>query len=123
MRSPSLQRQTNGKQGGYRCCDASAKFNRCKGCNVGRGGRVAEGGGLLNRYRALKPYRGFESPSLRHFCPALGVMPSPADTPDQRPPDADWSRLMALSQTGDAKAYRLLLTGITPYMRALAYRF
>src|SRR6267143_3998723 len=31
----------------------------------GRGGRVAEGGGLLNRYRALKPYRGFESPLLR----------------------------------------------------------
>ena len=27
---------------------------------------MAEGGGLLNRYRALKPYRGFESPSLRH---------------------------------------------------------
>src|SRR5262245_7977073 len=32
-----------------------------------RGGRVAEGGGLLNRYRVVKPYRGFESPSLRHF--------------------------------------------------------
>src|SRR5258705_5652496 len=31
----------------------------------GRGGRVAEGGGLLNRYKALKPYRGFESPPLR----------------------------------------------------------
>ncbi len=25
-------------------------------------GRVAEGGGLLNRYRVVKPYRGFESP-------------------------------------------------------------
>ena len=34
---------------------------------VRRGGRAAEGGGLLNRYRALKPYRGFESPSLRQF--------------------------------------------------------
>src|SRR5258708_4407652 len=31
-----------------------------------RGGRVAEGGGLLNRCRALKPYRGFESHPLRH---------------------------------------------------------
>src|SRR5262249_6375702 len=31
------------------------------------GGRVAEGGGLLNRYRGLNPYRGFESPPLRHF--------------------------------------------------------
>src|SRR6266550_852206 len=36
-----------------------------------RGGRVAEGGGLLNRYRALKPYRGFESPPLR---PRYGIL-------------------------------------------------
>src|ERR1700752_2333570 len=36
-----------------------------------RGGRVAEGGGLLNRYRALKPYRGFESPSLRQFLSSI----------------------------------------------------
>jgi hypothetical protein len=28
---------------------------------------VAEGGGLLNRYRGLNPYRGFESPSLRQL--------------------------------------------------------
>ena len=27
---------------------------------------MAEGGGLLNRYTALKPYRGFESHPLRH---------------------------------------------------------
>ena len=32
-----------------------------------RGGRVAEGGGLLNRYRLVKAYRGFESLRLRHF--------------------------------------------------------
>ena len=31
-----------------------------------RYGRVAEGGGLLNRYRVVKPYRGFESLCLRH---------------------------------------------------------
>ena len=31
-----------------------------------RRGRVAEGGGLLNRYRVVKPYRGFESLRLRH---------------------------------------------------------
>ena len=31
-------------------------------------GRVAEGGGLLNRYRVVKPYRGFESLRLRHPC-------------------------------------------------------
>jgi hypothetical protein len=29
---------------------------------------VAEGGGLLNRYRVVKPYRGFESLRLRHPC-------------------------------------------------------
>ena len=28
---------------------------------------MAEGGGLLNRYRGLNPYRGFESPSLRQL--------------------------------------------------------
>ena len=35
-----------------------------------RCGRVAEGGGLLNRYRVVKPYRGFESLRLRHPSPA-----------------------------------------------------
>jgi hypothetical protein len=30
---------------------------------------VAEGGGLLNRYRVVKPYRGFESLRLRHLRP------------------------------------------------------
>jgi hypothetical protein len=34
-----------------------------------RCGRVAEGGGLLNRYRVVKPYRGFESLRLRHRQP------------------------------------------------------
>jgi hypothetical protein len=31
-----------------------------------RRGREAEGGGLLNRYRVVKLYRGFESLRLRH---------------------------------------------------------
>ena len=31
-----------------------------------RGGRVAEGGGLLNRYTGQNLYRGFESLPLRH---------------------------------------------------------
>src|SRR5262249_31369673 len=31
-----------------------------------RRGRAAEGGGLLNRYRVVKLYRGFESLRLRH---------------------------------------------------------
>ncbi len=34
---------------------------------IRRGGRVAEGDGLLNRYTGLNPYRGFESLPLRHF--------------------------------------------------------
>ena len=34
-----------------------------------RRGRVAEGGGLLNRYRLVKAYRGFESLRLRHASP------------------------------------------------------
>jgi hypothetical protein len=36
-----------------------------------RRGRVAEGGGLLNRYRVVKPYRGFESLRLRQNCNRL----------------------------------------------------
>src|SRR5258706_5981968 len=32
-------------------------------------GREAEGGGLLNRYTVVKPYRGFESLRLRHPSP------------------------------------------------------
>jgi hypothetical protein len=35
-----------------------------------RCGRVAEGGGLLNRYRVVKPYRGFESLRLRQYSSA-----------------------------------------------------
>jgi hypothetical protein len=33
---------------------------------VWRGGRVAEGNGLLNRRRGINPYRGFESRPLRY---------------------------------------------------------
>jgi hypothetical protein len=43
-----------------------------------RRGRAAEGGGLLNRYRVVKPYRGFESLRLRqqitNFGPILSVI-------------------------------------------------
>lgn len=45
------------------------------------------------------------------------------ETPDTRPPEADWSLLMARGQQGDADSYRRLLGGITPYLRALAHRF
>gem|GEM_PF-3877088 len=35
---------------------------------------MAEGGGLLNRYRGLNLYRGFESPPLRIFkIPCEGI--------------------------------------------------
>jgi RNA polymerase sigma-70 factor (ECF subfamily) len=40
-----------------------------------------------------------------------------------RPPEEDWSVLMARGQGGDAQSYRLLLQGVTPYLRALAHRF
>src|SRR4051812_39948452 len=36
-------------------------------------GREAEGGGLLNRYRVVKPYRGFESLRLRHPLSSEGL--------------------------------------------------
>ena len=37
---------------------------------------MAEGGGLLNRYRVVKPYRGFESLCLRHYYFARGEFAS-----------------------------------------------
>src|SRR5260370_3210491 len=46
--------------------------------------------------------------------------------PRQREPlatsPAEWSELMVRSQNGDAAVYRRLLTGITPYIRAIAMR-
>ena len=45
---------------------------RCRAYRPQRScGRVAEGGGLLNRYRVVKPYRGFESLRLRQFITIL----------------------------------------------------
>ena len=47
---------------------ASLQRADAKGCprrTRRRCGREAEGGGLLNRYRVVKPYRGFESLRLR----------------------------------------------------------
>ena len=41
----------------------------------GRRGREAEGGGLLNRYRVVKLYRGIESLRLRQNCIGL-IRPS-----------------------------------------------
>src|SRR6185436_12151537 len=53
------------------------------------GGRAAEGGGLLNRYRVEKPYRGFESLPLRtagvrgqRSAVRCVVIPSEARNPD-----------------------------------------
>jgi RNA polymerase sigma-70 factor (ECF subfamily) len=40
-----------------------------------------------------------------------------------RPAELDWSLLMARSQEGDAVSYRLLLISVSPYLRALGYRF
>jgi hypothetical protein len=35
---------------------------------------VAEGGGLLNRYRVVKPYRGFESLRLRQHINNINML-------------------------------------------------
>jgi RNA polymerase sigma-70 factor (ECF subfamily) len=40
----------------------------------------------------------------------------------RRPPEPDWSVLMAQGQNGDAESYRRLLQAVTPYLRALAHR-
>jgi len=49
--------------------------------------------------------------------------PSRADPRRAEATETDWSVLMARGQTGDQRSYHLLLTGITPYLRALAHRF
>ena len=52
--------------------------------------------------------------------------PSPAPLPDEAAPPADavsWERLMALAQDGDRQAYHVLLSSITPYVRAIARRY
>src|SRR5262249_15447285 len=48
-----------------------ARIRRGAGCSRRRGGRAAEGGGLLKRYTGLNPYRGFESPPLRQLLPLV----------------------------------------------------
>lgn len=61
-------------------------------------GRVAEGGGLLNRYRVVKPYRGFESLRLRHHPVAnsdhrslsAGFLPSFKGVCENCPNLGDW---------------------------------
>ena len=56
-------------------------------------GRVAEGGGLLNRYRVVKPYRGFESLRLRHPLPCgLRVASHPKTTGRRVSPEAPQER-------------------------------
>ena len=47
----------------------------------------------------------------------------PAPARDFSTDDADWAALMLLAQDGDKVAYRSLLIGITPYVRAIARRY
>ena len=57
----------------------------------------------------------------RHSPASLSIVS--ASTPDDTHKvgdGADWSNLMARSQDGDRKAYRMLLEGVTPYIRSLA---
>jgi hypothetical protein len=57
---------------------------------------VAEGGGLLNRYRVVKPYRGFESLRLRQTAINLVIYLRyaihPARLPNRLGQAASWSR-------------------------------
>jgi hypothetical protein len=54
----------------------------CRGAHCAwRRGREAEGGGLLNRYRVVKLYRGFESLRLRQNSPPFAFI---CDRPVQR---------------------------------------
>jgi RNA polymerase sigma-70 factor (ECF subfamily) len=54
--------------------------------------------------------------------PALRLVASAARDGTERAGERDWSRLMAAAQDGDRAAYRALLEGVTPYVRALASR-
>ena len=69
--APWARGATEGIHGATSACDLRLRraYRRCR-----RRGRVAEGGGLLNRYRVVKPYRGFESLRLRQHrrTPATG---------------------------------------------------
>ena len=59
----------------------------------------------------------------RHSPASLSIVS--ASTPDDSHKvgdGADWSNLMARSQDGDRKAYRMLLESVTPYIRSLAAR-
>ena len=47
----------------------------------------------------------------------------PAPARDTSQDDADWAALMLRAQDGDKLAYRNLLLGITPYVRAIARRY
>jgi hypothetical protein len=66
-----VSRAVTRKEPGERRLDSPAagpenfRYNRGQ---TRRDGREAEGGGLLNRYRVVKLYRGFESLSLRQSC-------------------------------------------------------
>jgi hypothetical protein len=70
---------------------------------------VAEGGGLLNRYRVVKPYRGFESLRLRQHYPVRDVRPGSRHTIDyptsRNPPSQIMTcPLMKVSETRKAMA-------------------
>ncbi len=48
--------------------------------------------------------------------------PSPRPTPLRATDPEEWSALMIRAQAGDGDAYRRLLIGVTPYLRAIAAR-
>jgi hypothetical protein len=82
---------------------------------------VAEGGGLLNRYRALTLYRGFESPSLRHnLCFSLRKPQSP---PTVRVLFCSAFRYFALSAADDPARVELYLSMAEEQMRQIQQNF
>jgi putative endonuclease len=82
------------KPRGIRCLETAACGSPpCRAYRPQRScGRVAEGGGLLNRYRVVKPYRGFESLRLRH--------PSPYRASGGTPPKTDGRRVSPGAPSG-----------------------
>ena len=56
----------------------------------------------------------------RHNPASLSVVSASTPNDSKAGDGANWSILMARSQDGDREAYRTLLEGVTPYIRALA---
>jgi hypothetical protein len=103
-------------------CRAYRPYRRC--------GRVAEGGGLLNRYRVVKPYRGFESLRLRQFCKAniickAGLNAGRDSTRHQDASDAEYPAHLPVTGTTYREGHlvrNVNMIGRKPLLMALDHR-